>query len=167
MSLFPFDVKYTSLYFDQVKGYPCAHPELRGMLEWLCGLCEREKLARPLITCFGRTRDDQEAIYVPGMLQSLEHEGMAKDAHAVALAHAAARARFTWHAIPRLGPNLGFCRAMDLRYSVWTDQAREALLHEARVKFPHAELLDHAVAGGGRHLHFGLPDPAGKPPDWL
>jgi hypothetical protein len=153
-----FDVKSPRLLADERTGLPRLHPDVRGMLDWLVETCAREQLARPVVTCFGRTRAEQEAIYLPTYLQTLPTRELA-------LQHA--RARFSWHCVPKdASGELGFCRAMDLRYWVWTDQARAHLLEEARRRWPNAELLDHAVPGGSRHLHFGLPAPL-RPVDWL
>ena len=168
VSLFPFDAKAPALLFDQVKGLPRLHPDVQTMLDWLVEVCAAEKLSRPFVTCFGRSRDDQEAIYLPNYLQALAADGVGDDAASRELARQRARNRFSWHCIPRSAEGeLGFCRAMDLRYWVWSDKARAHLIEEARKKWPKAELLDHAVPGGSRHLHFGLPDPNGKPADWL
>lgn len=169
MSLLPFDVKYPALLEDPVRGFQATHPDLRGMLNWLCHLCETEKLARPLVTCFGRTRDEQEEIYLPSALQALQQAGLDDNPLNVERARDDARARFSWHCVPKAPDgSAGQVRAMDLRYSVWSDEARHMLLDEARKVYPRAELLDHAVPGGSRHLHFGIPQALGvRPADWL
>ena len=159
LNTYPFDAKHPELYTDTVRGYPGTHVDLRAMLDWLVEYCRAQQLIAPFVTCFGRTRAEMEEIYLPLYLQEYGSE---------ALARARARSRFSWHCIPKLtGGRPGLCRAMDLRYSVWTDGARARILAAAREKWPHAELLDHSVPGGGRHLHMALPDPAGKPADWL
>lgn len=167
MSIFPFDVKHGSLLSDPVRGVQNMHPKTKELLEWLCGLCVKYGWAKPLVTDMGRTRSDMEALYLPGLLQELDHEGDV-DPDSVLVAREKARSRFSWHTVPLVGGTPGPFRAFDLRDWVWSDDTRKAIIDEVRKKYGMAaEVLDHAIPGGARHLHMAIRDPKGKYADWL
>lgn len=157
-------MKAPGLLDNPVTGYARLHPELRAMLQYVCGVCEQLGYHRPLVTCFGRTRDEMEQIYLPTYLQDGHPESVARDL---------ARGRFSWHCVPidERG-ELGFFRAFDLRDHgkdwEYSDRDCVTIAEAVRERYVHVklELLDHAVAGNARHFHFAYPDPAGKPADW-
>lgn len=160
----PFDVKTQDLIADAVKGYGQLHPDAKELLELVCEVSRDQWNIRPVITEFGRTRCDQEAIYLPVYLQSLEHQGMLSDIVARGQAEDLARGRFSWHCIDSA---TGMFRAFDLRDWVYIPAQKLELMQRVREKYPTAEILDHKVQGGGAHFHFGLPDPLGKPRNWV
>lgn len=163
MSILPFDVKVAALLDDPIKGIKGMHPESRAMLEWICALCLRRSWARPVVTCVGRTKDDQEELYATQYTQELRHQGWnPKDADSQG--RDMARRRFSWHC---MSTDEKASRAFDLRDWIYTDDARHRLVAAVKDAFPKAEVLDHAIPGGVRHLHFAIPNPAGKPLDWL
>lgn len=161
---YPFDVKHPEMLTDKVKGYPALHPDALEMLEFICEVSWGNWQIRPVVTEFGRTKCDQEEIYAPIYLQSLEHQGMESDAIAREQAEDLARGRFSWHVIDCA---TGHFRAVDLRDWIYLPAQRQEIIRRVRERYPRAEVLDHAVQGGARHFHFGSPDPHGKPRSWV
>lgn len=161
----PFDVKTQDLLHNKVKGYAQLHPDCKEMLEFICEVSRDQWHIRPMVTDFGRTRCDQEAIYLPVYLQSLQHQGLlVADPVAREQAEDLARDRFSWHVIDSA---TGFFRAFDLRDWIYIPAQRIEIMRQVRLKYPTAEVLDHRVQGGGQHFHFGLPDPLGRPHNWV
>lgn len=165
----PFDVKPTEdagvdLLNDPVKGYARIHPDALEILEYICEFSRQEWNLRPMVTEFGRTRNDMERIYAPSMLQALEHMGV-RETFAGKQAIETARGRFSWHVIDTV---TGYFRAFDLRDRIYTEPQRVALIATVRQKFHHAEALHHTVQGNDAwHFHFGAPDSLGRPTTWV
>jgi hypothetical protein len=170
VSLLPFDVKETSLLDDPIRGVIRLHPDSRGLLEEICAFAAMSKWPRPMVTCFGRTRDDQEAIYLPTFLQQLSHRGVS-DSIALSTAKMAARNRFSWHCIARDPDTFsdGYFRAFDLRATNFLEGQRIAIMDEMHRRHgTKIECLAHKVVGGAFHWHLAFKDPTGKiPRDWL
>ncbi len=159
MSIFKFTVKRPELLDSPTFGYPNLHPSARQMLDDVCDYCERSGFSTPVVTEFGRSKEEMAAIYAPTYLQ---------DGHSQAEAEALARARFSWHCVAKfLDGTTGNVRAFDLRDRIYSADERDEIIKAVKQLYPMAEVLDHAVAGGARHFHFGTPDVAGKPIDWL
>lgn len=152
-----FDVKHESMLTDPVRGYPRLSRDAQEILAFICELSKMRDLRRPVVTEFGRTRDDQEEVYFQTYRQDLPAQF--SDDYVRNLA----RRRFSWHCIGL--PHREFC-AFDLRDSIYTQAERESLIVDVRARFPKAEILDHKVVGGARHLHFGAPLPQ-RPNDWI
>lgn len=154
MSVLRFDVKHPALIDHPVTGFTNLHPDAKGLLDFVCDTCQEHHYQRPLVTQFGRTRDDMEAIYFATY---------SKD-HAPEIARDLARSRFSWHCVAK---PLGMVRAFDLRDWIYSDLERAQILSAVKLKYGNAvECEDHAVPGGARHFHFAFKDPAGKPADW-
>lgn len=160
----PFDVKHPELLTDKVKGFPALHPDGVERLEFICEVSWANWQIRPVVTEFARTSCDQEAIYAPIYLQSLEHQGMASDLVAREQAEELARRRFSWHCIDTA---TGHFRAFDIRDWSYLPVQRQEIIRRVREKYPRDEILHHAVPGGSWHFHFGIPDPHGKPHSWV
>lgn len=159
----PFEVKAPELLADMVTGFARLHPDALEILEFVCEVSWSRWQIRPVVTCFGRTHADQEDIYYPVYLQSLEHQGVT-DAIAKQQARELARNRFSWHCVDS---GTAFFRAFDVRDWLYLPTQRLELVQATAERFPKAEIMDHAIQGGARHFHFGAPDPDGKPERWL
>lgn len=169
-----FDVKHPGMLTDQVKGFPALHPDAFEMLEFICEFSWKYWRIRPVVTEFGRTKAEMEAMYLETYLQPLRHEGLGNDYIHVQQAHAFARNRKSWHVIDVAD---GTFRAFDLRDWIYKPAQRSDIIAAVKKKFgeyPHAEALEHEVPGGhgpgesaGMHFHFARPNPLGFPVAWV
>lgn len=159
----PFDVKKPELLIDPIHGAGLLVPAVRGMLEWQCEMARIFKWPRFMVTCFGRTRIDQEREYTPTYLKELLKIGWPDTPETRLEAARRAHDRFSWHcvALPKREVS-----AYDLRSGTHSAEQRAKLMKITRVQYPTAEILHHAVEGGGFHFHFSLPDKH-RPTDWL
>lgn len=174
MSLFPFDVKHSSM-LDGPTGYANTIPELRSLIELVCEVCRHRGWAKPIVTCFGRFAEDNAALYFPGLFA--KHRRRLTDRDARELAKKEAAARFSWHLLGRIGPDglamVPRVRAVDFRtmdgLRVVLDPLQcYEIITQVRGRFPGPlEALHHHIPGGAEHLHFALPDPLGRPLKWL
>ena len=162
----PFGVKEPTFLTDLRLGYPNLHEAAKEMLLWLCDFCRRNGFAKPIVTEFGRTREQIIRLYLPTYMQEAESEGVS-NAYQYALAKA--QNRFSWHCVPFENGKLGKVHAFDIREWVFTAPVQQVIYEAACSAYPaaHYELLLHAVPGGAKHFHFAFKDPRGRPNNWL
>ena len=162
----PFEVKDPGLLTNPKLGYDNLHESTKEMLLWLCDFTRRNGFSRPVVTEFGRTREDMIRLYVPTYMQEAQQEGVSNP-YQYALAKA--QNRFSWHCVPVENWQVGKIRAFDIREWSYSPKVQLAIYDAACSAYPASqyEVLLHVVPGGAKHFHFASKDPNGRPENWL